>query len=34
MDKVRYEFNQFDMALKHRLQELLLNVESEVRDGD
>jgi hypothetical protein len=29
MDKVRYEFNQFDMALKHRLQELLLNVESE-----
>ena len=34
MDKVRYEFNHFDMALKHRLHELLLNVESEVRDGD
>ncbi|CAI8020747.1 hypothetical protein GBAR_LOCUS12381, partial [Geodia barretti] len=29
MDKVRYEFNHFDMALKHRLHELLLNVESE-----
>ena len=30
MDKVRYEFNQFDMALKRRLQDLLMNVESEV----
>ena len=32
MDSVRYEFNQFDMALKHRLQELLMNIESEVSE--
>lgn len=31
MDKVRYEFNQFDIALKRRLQDLIVNVESEVR---
>ena len=30
MDKVRYEFNRFDIALKRRLQDLLVNVESEV----
>ena len=30
MDKVRYEFNQFDIALKHRLQDLIANVEGEV----